>query len=580
MCIIIGVNYLLISNFLSQIIFIIAVSFFTICLVVFLITLIVSINNSKKFERTMTESSNSLRVYIVDIKEDNVLFFNRATIRNKRESSVTEFYNQFPASEREKLIEWIGRLVDPNDNPPQYLEIDVMISKLQKKYHSLLQVQKIDHKRQVVHLESYILKNSALRANKRKIKYAPSSEEKIAKALLSNPANRGVTYAFSFYQKRAKQDSDNMNRFAIAKIKELITQCLNAYRLLLIYSDTQFIIFDLHVSSRAHAVMFVNSMRQEIGRFLMLNSLTDSIDFTVGMVENKVFPQDYEELIKSSINVADIAKEDNEKIMWYEQGMRSIELGENEYRSEVERIIRDKKLRFYFRPVYNAERKKTLGYFSFVKPVDTFFDSISELKDYAFRTEDDKELFATIATNVISRFNAQKDGDSLRLFFPIKIAEKPHIIKSLSHVSKIKETHLVLSLDSSDIQNYDGSEDNLINDIRTFRVKGYEVALFISDRELSMSSRIYELFDYFIINSGMTQNLKNSSRARVQIHGLIEKLLSYDHPIIVSDLPNWNSVELMLKIGVTLVSGEVIAASDEMILPIPPKSVNKIKTML
>lgn len=580
MCIIIGVNYLLISNFLSQIIFIIAVSFFTICLVVFLITLIVSINNSKKFERTMTESSNSLRVYIVDIKEDNVLFFNRATIRNKRESSVTEFYNQFPASEREKLIEWIGRLVDPNDNPPQYLEIDVMISKLQKKYHSLLQVQKIDQKKQIVHLESYILKNSALRANKRKIKYAPSSEEKIAKALLSNPANRGVTYAFSFYQKRAKQDSDNMNRFAIAKIKELITQCLNAYRLLLVYSDTQFIIFDLRVSSRAHAVMFVNSMRQEIGRFLMLNSLTDSIDFTVGMVENKVFPQDYEELIKSSINVADIAKEDNEKIMWYEQGMRSIELGENEYRSEVERIIRDKKLRFYFRPVYNAERKKTLGYFSFVKPVDTFFDSISELKDYAFRTEDDKELFATIATNVISRFNAQKDGDSLRLFFPIKIAEKPHIIKSLSHVSKIKETHLVLSLDSSDIQNYDGSEDNLINDIRTFRVKGYEVALFISDRELSMSSRIYELFDYFIINSGMTQNLKNSSRARVQIHGLIEKLLSYDHPIIVSDLPNWNSVELMLKIGVTLVSGEVIAASDEMILPIPPKSVNKIKTML
>ena len=554
--------------------------FLVVVFLLFIIFFSISIYKSKKFKERIQESSNSMRVFAIDIKNDHVIFFNRASINKKRTSTVTEFYNQFPASEREKLIEWISKLMDNNENPPSYLEINVMISKSQKKYYSLLQIQKIDRKNQILHLESYLFKSGAQKVSSKNVRQIPSSEEKISRALLNNSLNRGLTFAFCFTQKRGRYENDSFTRVAFIKIKDILLSYVTQSRLVFFYSDNQFIIFDLHSYLRSHAMSLINAVKEEINRFLILNSFNDNIEYTVGVVENKLFPHNHEELIKKSIEMANMAKEEDEFCLMYEEGMRSIDLGENQYRSEVERLIRDKKIKYLFRPIYNVDKKKTLGYFSFPTPDGTFFDSIDELKEYAYRTEDDKELFATIATNVISRFNNQKQNDSLRLFFPIRLSEKPHVIKSLSHISKIKETHLVILLDSNDLLNFENNEDEMINDVRTFRVKGYEVALLINERDLNLTQKVYDLFDFFVIGGSLTSALKNSSRARVQLHGLIEKLLSYNHPIIISDLMNWSSVELMVKIGVSLISGEIIAPSEEMILPIPDKNSSKIKAML
>ena len=111
-----------------------------------------------KYVHKISDSSNSLRVFIIDSKNDQVRYFNRSRLEKKKTSTITEFYNQFPANEREKIVSWIGNLLDNTPDTPQYLEINVLINYNKKSFFSLLQVEKVDRVNGVIYLESYLLK--------------------------------------------------------------------------------------------------------------------------------------------------------------------------------------------------------------------------------------------------------------------------------------------------------------------------------------------------------------------------------------------------------------------------------------
>jgi hypothetical protein len=74
------------------------------------------------------------------------------------------------------------------------------------------------------------------------------------------------------------------------------------------------------------------------------------------------------------------------------------------FRSEVERIIYEKRIVYTYRPVFNCEEAQGHGFFARATPLNTSFASIEELKNYAVRAKDDKNLFAAIAKNLIPRF--------------------------------------------------------------------------------------------------------------------------------------------------------------------------------
>ena len=129
-----------------------------IILLVIAISFIVVVTSSKKKIDELSDSSNSLRVYIVDAKNDRVRYFNRSRLHRKKTSSITAFYNQFPARERNRVITWIGDLLDNVENTPRYLEVNVLFNYNKKSYFSILQVTKVDYTKSVIYLESYILK--------------------------------------------------------------------------------------------------------------------------------------------------------------------------------------------------------------------------------------------------------------------------------------------------------------------------------------------------------------------------------------------------------------------------------------
>lgn len=548
-------------------------------LIFFIATYVIDGLYQQKYNGKIKDSVNSLRVYIVDVKNDNVRFFNRSNLRRRRTITMTDFYNQFPATEREKIIAWIGDLLNKETDTPTYFEINVMISRNHKNIFSILQVDKIDYEKQLIYLESYLLRYITTAKNKKNSEFSNfTSVDAFSKQLVRNNF-KGFTVCFNFFEK--KSIGDEISHITYAQLKDALTPYLNQKLLMLSYNEHQIVACDFKATTKQGVLRLISTLKVEINRLLTITSEDSTIGFTIGVVDNSFFPNDAEKIIETALALSDVAREDDEEIIFYEEG-RNIEANRDtqHYRTEVERIIQDKRLKYLYRPIYDAPRGRTLGYQMFVQPLDSFFGSIEELKSYAIRTEDDRELFATVARNGISRFIQERDGVTFKLFFPVSLNELNYINRTMSHIQNIKDTRIVLVCDENELVDLPTeSSDSFLSMVRLFKSKGYEVALAINDNDLTLSPVLYESFDAYLISVKAHISRKNNSRQLPSFKRLVEKLLHFQKPIIATDIPSWDIVELILKYGIGLVSSEVIAPMDENILPISKKSITKIKSI-
>ena len=551
-----------------------------IILIVIIISFSVTMSKTKKEVDELSDSSNSLRVFIIDADHDNVRYFNRSRLEKRKTSTITEFYNQFPAGERDKIITWIANLLDDVPDTPKYLEINVLFKYNRKSYFSILQLTKVDHEKRTIYLESFILKYMYAKKSKKNGVQKFSYRDKFTNIVNSNHTNKGVTFAINFFDKRTHKNE--ISHLVFAQIKNIVIQYITPYRPMIIPSDNQIIISDLKISLRANIVAFVNTMKNEINKLLMISALEDEVGFTFGIAENKFFYNEVDKLIETVIDLANIAKDDEKSFIIYEQG-RKIEVDSDNLRlrTEVERIIDEKKIRYTYRPIYDVERGRTVGYQAFFEPIDSFFETIEEFKAYALRTEDDKELFTTISRNSITRFIQEKDGISLRLFFPINVTEMKYVNWTFAHILSIKDANIVLILNEDEILELPKeSTDTLIDTIKTFKSKGYEVALLLNDNETALPSSTYEVFDYYLLSvASHIKGSKSQNRQLPSFQALVEKLLRYNKPIIAIDIPTMSLVEYIIKLGVQIVSSDAIAPRDENVLPINSKIIAKLKDM-
>lgn len=550
------------------------------CVVALLIGFIFYVVSRKKYKSYATkivDSSNSLRVFVIDVKNDTVRYFNRSKLQKRRVSNMTEFYNQFPSNEREKLIDWIGDLLDPEKNAPNYLEINVIVARNHRNYFSLLQVEKIDREKQLIYIESYLLKYMFASRKSSKVASNRFSSEENFSHILNHNNNKGITFAINFYNKKVVGQA--VPRYEFSQIKNVLVRYIESKRMMLEYDEHQIVICDLKVNTRSQFMQLFSTLRNEINRFLTISSSLQDIGFSTGVVENKYFPGEASKIIETSLNLSKVAQDDNVEILHYEEGRRFDGYNDSQYyRTEVERIIQDKRLKYLYRPIYNRSRNIIDGYQMFVETLDSFFDNINELKTYAVRTEDDHELFATIARTGVSKFIQECTDSNYRLYFPITLNEIDYVNRVLSHIAKIKETRIVLVIDENELTDFvDNQDEAFLNSIRSFKSKGYEVALAINDNELTCSPLIYEAFDMFMLSVKGHINRKTASQSMPSFQRLIEKLLHFRKTIIATDIPSWDILELVIKFGVDIVSSEAISPMDENVLPISQKNIDKLQ---
>jgi len=550
--------------------------FIGILLVLLVISFVISKRNDSIFTGKIQDSSNSIRVFRLDIQNDRTDYYNASSIRRRRCSSLTNFYNMFPSNERERLIDWIGALLDKDSGAPQTLEISVIVHRNRKKYFTLLQVTKIDYANQIIHLESHLLRFMNVSRSRRNNEgfYKFSTQTALSNALREKP-NRGFTCCVKFYQKNT---TEKISRLDFVTLKNAFVPFISKDRMMIEYGDDEIFITDFKASIRGQVVQALHAIELETRRRMSVHTSVDYIQYSIAIMENKLLDSDLEKIIEEGEKLVLTAREEGLSYLFYEEYGENVQrVSSQNYRTEVERIIYDKRFQYLYRPIYDVGRKRTIGYQSIIKPLDSFFGSIEELKSYAYKTNDDRELFSTLARNAISRFIQQKSEKNHTLFFDVSYNEIAFVARTLSHIQGIKETKVVICISEKDFLDLPSmSTDSIIAMVTNLRSNGYAAALRIDDySDLTLLPKIYETFDYFIIESDAT--LSNRSMNRLPIfQNLIENLLKFNKTLVASNMTSWDSVELLVRLGVEIVSSEVIGASDENVLPISKKAKMKL----
>ncbi len=552
------------------------------CILAAFLTILLTSSRYNKYANALDDATSSTRIYVLDMGKETAKTFKVNNLRKMRTMSLSDFYQQFPIADQKRVINWINAIADPSTQAPDYLETDIQDRGSRKQFFSMLQLRSVDYKTRVIHLESYLLKYIPLSKGKDDDR-GLSTVKSLQEAIRLNGRRRGASIVFRFLYRKIQDQDHPIDPLLFSQFKNVLSPFTGPKRMLCQLSSNDLILTDLHVTEKSGVMFLASSTLNAINRFLALNGYLTMVDVRLGVLEHYLYKSDMESIVEATKKLAEEAFADDDPILFFEVGRANRPvLSESSFRTEVERIIHENKVAISFRPIYSISDAKVNGYFMKADPVNTYFDSMDDLHDYARRTGDEKALFSMVARNAVPIFVNEVPDLACKLFYPVKMESRVHMLHAFAfaRLSKAKEARFVFLFSEADVKSHIdvNNIDPFIADMRSIRAKGYEVGLLLNEGELQLPPTIYTAFDYFVCGFGFAGNVAEmDGLIRSQLHSMVEKLLKYQKPIIATDIEGWEAIELLIRSGVQYISSENFAPYDKMILPPPPKSIKRIK---
>lgn len=556
-----------------------------ILLIIFFISSFIIVNSAtKRYYKKIKEESNTTRIFIIDVKKNIITYFNRSDLRTKRTMDFATFYARFHPNDVDKVKNWIFSICVDYKNVEQYLEADVVIHRGHSSYFSLLKFLHYESSLGLIHLESHILRYITPTNSINKVKNKKHSIGVVARSVMANQINtmksiNGYTFCIRFfYMKQKALTNEKIERYMVMTLRnEIYPYALVAKRprQIIEIGDNELILFDLHISSNDDAMRLANSIVRSLNKAIKVNGFQHTINFSIGVVQNFAFYHDFDEIVFHAQECSINAHQNEKPVMLYQKTINSNK-DFSKYEDEINSLLKQGSIRYLYRPIVNASKKKILGYFVYVKAYDSSFTSFNEIARYASKINKNREIFAKVARTIIPKFANEKPDNSCRLFFPVGMMDIDNLIEIVPQMSSFKNIRLVIVFDEQEVNENAYIIDVFNEKMKEFHKLGFELALLMKDKNLLLDPSIYTNFDFFVAGSSMTGEIKKNNRIRLSIHTLVEQLLRYKKPIIATDMEGWASIELIIKSGINFVSSETISYSNDMLLPIDKKKMEKL----
>ncbi len=537
------------------------------------------------FSRKIKSQAFTTRVYIIDVKRNRVVYFNKSDLRFKHTIDMDGFYERFSPKDIDKVKQWIFNICLDYRNSDHYLEVDVLTDKGNNSYFSLLKLLKYNAVEGIIHCESHILKYISPELAQKKTKGIPTGVVKrstMHDLISKEKSTKGYTYAIRFfYKKQLVLANEKIERYMIMTLKNVIYPFAtnnNYQRQLVDEGDNQIFLFDMKIDNDDSALRLAQSIAKELKISIGVNGYSNSVSFSIGIVANSLYYQDFESIIAKAQESCMSGQHNSQEIVVYKKEITTIDDSEK-YRSEVDKILKPYALRYLFRPIIDSRKHSILGYFSYIKAYDTPFANYNEMAKYAAMFGKNADLIATICKYIIPKFSSEAENKNWKLFIRVSFVDIENIVPTILQIPEYKKVKLVLTFDEQEI-NENASDLELLNtSLLKIKEHGFKIAMLMKDKNLLLDTSVYGNFDYFIAGSSMIGEIKVNNRSRLSIHTLIEQLLKYNKPIIATDLESWQSIELIIKSGIQIISTEVISPSNDMLLPVERKRMDKLKEM-
>lgn len=567
--------------------------FFIILLIVVVITVFVLVSYSitvtkeKKFMEQLSYESTTTNIYVIDVKRNKMTSFNKSDMKNKTTSDLMSFYSRFHPNDVEKVKTWIFSICVDYRTAEQYLEADILLNNGKKPCFSLLKLLEYNPEVGLVHLESRVLKyitpNNAPKAKKnKKAQTGIIKRSQISQMVNKNKSLRGYTYCVRFfYAKQKVLSNNNIERHMIMTLKNVIypfASNAKTPRQILDEGGNELFLFDLKIANREAAMQLSSSLAHVLRKQMEVNGFSGYISFVIGIVENGQYYQDFDTILECCREACISGQTNGNQVVVHQRNI-STPNDMMKYTDQIEHILKDDVLRYLFRPIVSVDSGTIIGYFEYVKAYDSPFSSFQEMSKYAARINKNIDLFANIAKHVIPKYVSECHDKGSSLFLSISLVDIDHIINILTNIPSSSKAKIILVLDEQEVNENSANIDLLSNALKDLKHQGYEIALLLKDKDLLLNDTVYNLFDYFVVGSAMLSTIRKNNHIRLSTYSLIESLLKYNKPIIATDLESWQAVELIIKSGIKLISSEVIAASNDMLLPIEKKKMEKVISM-
>lgn len=557
-----------------------------ISIVILITTFVILHFNDKKFVKEVEYESSGARAYRINSILNEVTYFDVANIQDKKTITIDQFYASFPKEEQEKVRNWIDNIFFGKQTT-DFLQANIYLKSHKKNTSSFLRITKSSPDKGILHLESYILKDASRK--KTSLSINPFvSETQFANSLKQYGVSRGTTFCFTLKRKKLDGFDNVVPRTVSSKFKVALDRYLSGNVKLMKLSDTQILVCNFDINDHDEAVAF--ALRTINGVNNALSSKTKGIEnnyvIKAGIVSNKDLFGDVESLIDCSQRTAINAYDTSSSLVYYRKGFDDyVNFDVSKYRSEVEKIIFDKRINNYFKPVYGVSRHSILGYIS--KPTPdadkTSFSTIEELKNYAIRAKDQNNLFGYLAKTIVSRFISERPLRSQRLFYPIMVRELPTIPAIFSNLKGAKDANLMFMLRENEIitSSKTMGMENIISQLKDVHEAGFSLGLIVQGKTISVDDNVLKLMDIFFVDfeNSETDSKHMDMVIRSQLHALVEKLLKYHKIIVGANLSDWNAIELVIGSGIDYVSSDQFGPYQSGFVPLKEKDELRLKEM-
>lgn len=566
---------------------------FTLILVAILLVVTVSVlfaitvKRERDFIAQLSYERTTTYIYIIDVKKNKMVSFNKSDIKNKVSSDLLSFYSRFHPNDVEKVKTWIFSIYVDFKHAEQYLEADILLNNGKKPCFSLLKLIKYNPEKGLVHIESHILKyitpNNAPKA--KKTKKTPTGivkRSQILQMVNKNKSLRGYTYGIRFFYAKQKVLSNNkIERHMIMTLKNVVypfASISKSPRQILDEGGNEMFLFDLKISSREAAMQLANSISHILKKQMEVNGFLEYMSFAIGIVENGQYYQDFDTIIECCREACISGQTNGNEIVLHQRNI-SAKNDMKKYIEQIEHILEEDALRYLFRPIINTYNGQILGYFEYVKAYDSPFSNFQEMSKYAARINKNIDLFAIIAKHVIPKFVSECRDLKASLFLSISMVDISNVVDIIRNIPSSEDTEIIFILDEQEVNENSANVELLSNALGDLKRQGYQIALLLKDKDLLLDDTIYHLFDYFVVGSAMLGAIRKNNHIRLSTYTLLESLLKYDKPIIATDLESWQAVELIIKSGIKYISSDVLTPTNDMLLPLEKKKMEKVISM-
>ena len=541
------------------------------------------------YSQLIQDQCYTIRIFVINVKKNTVTYFNRSDIKTKKTIDISTFYQHFHPNDIEKVKSWIFSICMNVKTADQFIEADILKNRGKGSSFSLLKLIKYNPNVGLIHLESHLLRyitpvNAVVKKKKKgNGLIAGVVKRSVMESVITKSKSKaGFTFAIKFiYHKQKMLAHDKIERFMLMTLKNEIYPFLKVNktpRQLIEENDNEVLLFDLKISLKEDALLLANSIAHALKKCIGVNGFQDSLTFCIGIVENVNYYQDFALLISKAKDAAILASQSEQQILLYRSTFEE-QTSVVKYKYSINEMIKNKDLRFLFRPIIDVAKNNIMGYFQYTKAYNTPVSNFVELSKFASKSYENRNLLAFTAKQVFPKFMSEKKGKNPKLFFHASLLDVDNLLEIFPQIPSSKSAKVVVMFDEQEVDDLSYKQEELKEKFTKLKNEGYEIAMFIKDKNLILDPSIYYEFDYFVAGASMVAEIRKNNRVRVSIHNLIEQLLKYHKPIIVTDLEGWQAIELIIKSGISLISSETILASNDMIIDIDKRKMSKLETI-